>query len=58
MCGIMRARKILLLACGKVKADAVRAMVHGEIDPQCPASILQLHSDVTLLLDREAASKL
>lgn len=58
MGGIMRAKKIILLAFGALKADAVRAMVRGEVDPQCPASILQLHPDVTLLLDRDAASKL
>ena len=58
MGGIMRARKVLLLAFGRAKADAVRAMVRGEVDPHYPASILQLHSDVTLLLDRDAASKL
>lgn len=56
--GIMGARKVILLAFGRVKADAVRALVYGDIDPQCPASILQLHPDVTLLLDRDAAGKL
>lgn len=56
--GIMGARKVILLAFGHVKADAVRALVYGDIDPQCPASILQLHPDVTLLLDRDAAGKL
>ena len=55
---IMGAKKVVLLAFGASKADAVRAMVEGEVDPRCPASILQLHGDVTLLLDREAASKL
>ena len=58
MGGIMRAKKVLLMAFGKGKADAVRAMVHGEVDPKVPASILQLHADVTLLLDADAASKL
>ena len=56
--GIMGAKKIILLAFGEVKADAVRAMVEGEVDPRCPASILQLHGDVTLLLDKAAASGL
>ena len=42
----------------RVAADAVRAMVNGEIDPKCPASILQLHRNVTVLLDREAAAEL
>lgn len=58
MGGIMGAKKVILLAFGEVKANAVRALVAGDIDPQCPASILQLHPDVTLLLDRSAASKL
>ncbi|MDO5733021.1 MAG: glucosamine-6-phosphate deaminase [Eubacteriales bacterium] len=52
---IMRARKILLLACGESKAKAVKAMVQGEISAQCPASVLRLHRDVTILLDRDAA---
>lgn len=58
MGGIMTAKKVIMLAFGKGKADAVRAMIHGEIDPKCPASILQLHRDVTVLLDREAAAEL
>lgn len=55
---IMAAKKVVLLAFGEGKADAVRAMVEGDVDPRCPASILQLHGDVTLLLDRAAASRL
>lgn len=55
---IMKARKILLIATGKAKAEAVWETVEGRIRPQLPASILQLHSDVTLLLDVEAASLL
>lgn len=58
MGGIMHAKKVVLLAFGKGKAEAVRAMVHGEIDPRCQASILQVHPNVTVLLDREAASLL
>lgn len=58
MGGIMSARKVIMLAFGKGKADAVRAMVNGEIDPKCPASILQLHRNVTVLLDCEAAAEL
>lgn len=55
---IMRARKIVLVATGKSKAEAVRAMICGEIDPQCPASILKAHPDCTVLLDDAAASLL
>jgi len=58
MGGIMGAKKVILLAFGKGKAEAIRATVNGEIDPMVPASILQLHADVTLLLDKEAASLL
>lgn len=58
MNGIMNAKKVILLAFGTGKADAIAATVNGEIDPKVPASLLQLHGDVTLLLDKEAASKL
>lgn len=55
---ILAAKKILLLASGEGKAEAVYNTVHGEVNPQVPASILQFHSDVTLILDEAAASKL
>ncbi len=55
---IMEAGRILLLATGVGKAEAVKAMVEGHIDPLCQASILQIHPDVTILLDQEAASLL
>lgn len=55
---IMRARKIVLVATGKSKAEAVRAMIKGEIDPHCPATILKAHPDCTVLLDADAASLL
>ena len=55
---ICHAKKILVLASGEGKADAVRAMVKGDITPQCPASILQLHNDTILVVDKAAASKL
>ncbi len=55
---IMRARKIVLIATGASKAKAVKALVEGEVTPQCPASILQLHSDVTIFLDKESAALL
>lgn len=58
MGGIMHARKVIMLAFGAGKAEAVRAMVNGEIDPKCPASILQLHDDVIVLLDKESAALL
>ena len=55
---ILRARQIILIATGESKAKAVQAMVEGEITPQCPASALQEHPDVTVYLDPAAASLL
>ena len=55
---VMQAKKILLMANGKNKAEAVRAMVKGEVTEACPASILQRHPDVIVILDREAAGLL
>lgn len=55
---IMDARKILLLATGENKAEAVRKMVEGPVSAMCPASILQMHQYVTVLLDEAAAARL
>lgn len=55
---IMEARRILLLATGKSKADAVAAMVEGPLTAMCPASILQMHERVTVLIDEDAAAGL
>jgi glucosamine-6-phosphate deaminase len=55
---IMRARKIVLVASGYEKATAVREMIAKKITPDCPASILQFHPDVTILIDEAAASML
>ncbi len=55
---IMRSRKIILIATGTSKAKAVKALVEGEVTSACPASILKLHSDVTVFLDKESASLL
>lgn len=55
---IMKAKKILLVASGANKADAVYAMIKGEIDPMCPASVLQNHSNVDIFIDEAAGSKL
>ena len=55
---IMRAKKIVLIATGASKAKAIKALVEGEVTPECPASILQLHSDVTIFLDKESAALL
>lgn len=55
---IMRARKIILIATGASKAEAVKALVKGEVTSECPASILKLHADVTVFLDKESAALL
>ena len=53
---IFRARHIVLLASGAEKAEAVRDAVEGAITPAVPASILQLHPSVTLIVDDEAGA--
>ncbi|NLM41668.1 MAG: glucosamine-6-phosphate deaminase [Firmicutes bacterium] len=55
---IMQAKEIILMASGGSKADAVYAAVHGPVTPDVPASVLQLHPSVTLVVDQAAASKL
>lgn len=55
---IMNSKKIILLANGKEKAKAVKQAVQGPIMPEMPVSILQLHSDVTIIVDKEAGKLL
>jgi glucosamine-6-phosphate deaminase len=55
---IREARHLLLIGLGASKAEAVAAAVEGPVAAICPASALQLHPHVTVLLDSEAASKL
>lgn len=55
---IMHSRKIVLLASGEEKAETIHSMINGKITPELPASVLQLHPDVVILLDEKAASKL
>jgi len=55
---ILGARQIVLVATGASKAEAVKAMLEGEVTPRCPASALQNHPDVTVYLDPAAASLL
>jgi len=54
---IMKAKKIILLASGKNKLDAVSKLMNNDIDTSCPATMLKLHPDVTLICDKEAYSK-
>jgi glucosamine-6-phosphate deaminase len=58
LASIMRAKKIILIATGANKADAVYNMIKGPKTTDCPASILQDHPDVTVLMDEAAAAKL
>ena len=55
---IMQAKKILILASGANKADAVYKMAKGEVTEQVPASVLQLHPDCVLIADREASAQI
>ena len=55
---ILEARRIILLAHGENKAQAVRDMIEGPLSSFCPASALQLHPRTTVLIDEAAASKL
>lgn len=52
---LLAARKILLIACGAGKAGAVAALLGGQVTPRMPVSFLQLHRDVSVVLDRGAA---
>jgi glucosamine-6-phosphate deaminase len=55
---IREARHLLLLAMGEAKAEAVAAAVEGPVAAICPASALQLHPHVSVLVDEAAASRL
>ena len=58
MKSIMQAKKILILASGEIKAKAVYKTVKGEVNVNCPASILQKHPDCTLVVDKSAGNLL
>ncbi len=53
---IMQAKKILIIAIGENKAKAIKQLIDGNVTPMCPASVLQFHTNVTLMLDKAAAS--
>ncbi len=55
---IMKAKKILLIVNGESKADAVAKAFFGPVTPEVPASILQFHSDVVVIGDSAALSKI
>lgn len=51
---IMQAKKIVIIVSGKKKAEIVKEAFFGPVTPKVPASVLQLHNDVTLIGDKEA----
>lgn len=53
---IMSAKKVLLIATGEGKAEIIYKMVAGDITPQVPASVLQLHNDTVVVVDEAAAA--
>lgn len=55
---IMRAQEVVLLAYGSGKARAVAALIEGPVSAACPASILQMHDNVTVVIDEAAATML
>ena len=52
---IFKSRKIMLIATGENKAEAIYNTVYGKVVPEVPASILQFHRDIVLILDKDAA---
>lgn len=56
MATILKANRIILLASGQNKAEAIKKTINGKISTQVPASLLQAHPNITILLDQESAS--
>lgn len=54
---IMQARKVLMVVSGADKADILDKVINGPVTPQVPASILQMHPDVTIVADEAALAK-
>jgi len=54
--GILCAERIVLIASGRKKAEALKAACFGPVTPKMPASILQVHPNVTVIADDEAFS--
>ncbi|KYD19558.1 Glucosamine-6-phosphate deaminase [Geobacillus stearothermophilus] len=53
---ILRSRRLVLLASGREKAEAMARLLEGVVTPDLPASALHLHPDVTIIADRQALS--
>ncbi|WP_137626270.1 glucosamine-6-phosphate deaminase [Lactiplantibacillus pingfangensis] len=58
LASIMKSKHLILEAFGENKADAIKGMIEGPDTVDCPASILQNHANVTVIIDEAAASKL
>lgn len=54
---ILKARKIIIMANGAAKRSAVTTMLEGKLTTACPASLLNLHEDVTLICDQDALGR-
>lgn len=55
---IMSAKKIMLMATGQDKAQAVYDTLHSVVTPRCPSTILRMHPNVIMMVDKEAATLL
>lgn len=55
---IMKAQNLVMIASGKSKADAIKKLLSYQVDENFPASILTLHPNITLIIDKDAASLL
>ena len=55
---IMQAKKVLVVVSGEDKAEIVKKAFFGQVTPRVPASILQIHKDVTIVADEAALSKI
>ena len=53
--GIMKAKKIIVIASGEGKADIIAKLMNGKITTEVPASMLQMHSNVVVIVDEDAA---
>ena len=51
---IMQAKKVLLIASGANKVDAIKMLLSGEVTENCPASILNRHKDAIIIVDEAA----
>lgn len=58
ICDIMQAKRVVMVVSGAAKAEIVKTAFFGPVTPMCPASILQLHTDFTLVADEEALKEI